>query len=123
LEEALEPLTGAEEAQLKSRLLELKSELDALLVATEADVQPVDLDTPIGRLSRMDAMQQQQMAQANRKQHQLRLAQIQSALAALAREEYGYCRKCEEPIGFPRLKARPETPFCRSCQGAIENKS
>jgi DnaK suppressor protein len=80
----------------------------------------VDLDEPIGRLSRMDAMQQQKMAQASRRATRMRLDQVGAALANLAAGEYGLCRVCEEPIGYKRLKARPETPRCLECQRKSE---
>ena len=82
----------------------------------------VDLDQPIGRLSRMDAMQQQKMAQAQMRRHKLRLQQVKQALSAYDEGEFGECRKCEEPVGYRRLKARPESPFCVECQGEIESR-
>jgi DnaK suppressor protein len=112
-----EELTGAQRHQLQQQLENLRAELEAMLIATREGVRPVDLEQPIGRLSRLDAMQQQQMAQASRSALEIRLRQVQ---VALHNEDYGICKECEEPIGFPRLKARPETPFCRSCQGQLE---
>jgi DnaK suppressor protein len=112
-----EALTRAERQYLQRQLENLRGELENALVATREGVRPVDVGQPIGRLSRLDAMQQQQMAQASRSFLEIRLQQVQ---AALRNEEYGICKECEEPIGFPRLKARPETPFCRSCQGRLE---
>ena len=70
----------------------------------------------MGRLSRMDAMQQQAMAKATRDKSKLRLAQCKRALSAFDRDEYELCRKCEEPIGYRRLAAKPEAPFCVTCQ-------
>ncbi len=60
------------------------------------------------------------MAKATEEKAKLRLAQVRVALAAHAEGEYGYCRRCEEPIGIRRLRSRPETPFCVECQGRRE---
>ncbi len=109
-------LTAEQLQDLHDRLVVLQNELACLLADSSASSQPVALDAPIGRLSRMDAMQQQAMAKANRAGHQQRLAQVESALQMLKQERYGECRRCEELIGYPRLKARPETPFCLDCQ-------
>jgi len=47
------------------------------------------------------------------------LEQIGSALEFIEEGTYGYCKMCEEPIGFRRLNARPSSPFCIAClQGA-----
>lgn len=114
---SIEDLTEAQRQQLQEELENQRVELEAMLVATRERVRPVDLEQPIGRLSRLDAMQQQKMAQASRSSLEIRLQQVQ---AALRNEEYGICKECEDPIGYPRLRARPETPFCRSCQGQLE---
>ena len=115
-------LTAAQVDELRADLSGLQSELAALLATSVESSRVVDLDQPIGRLSRMDALQQQAMAKANRAGSQRRLQLIESALQALTRGNYGECRRCEEPIGFPRLKARPESPFCLSCQGQMEEE-
>ena len=107
--------------ELKKSLLAEQARLEELLRISKEGARPVGLDEPIGRLTRMDAIQQQQMTKANRSAYERKLRQIQAALDAIEREEYGYCRSCEEPIGFRRLKARPETPFCLDCQDARES--
>ena len=55
-------------------------------------------------------------------QLQLRLRMIAKALAAFEEGEYGYCRRCDEPIALARLQAKPETPFCVQCQSKAENE-
>ena len=114
------PLTAAEQRELYDKLVETKAELKTLLADSSASSQTVDLDQPIGRLSRMDALQQQAMAKANRAGHQRRITLIDAALAAMKSGCYGECRRCEEPIGFSRLQVRPESPFCLDCQKESE---
>jgi RNA polymerase-binding transcription factor len=113
-------LTNDQIEKFRRKLLELQGELKALLATTRAETRPVDLGAPIGRLSRMDAMQQQSMAKANRRGHEIRLQQISAALAAIDSGNYGFCKSCEEPIGYARLTARPETPLCLECQSRRE---
>jgi DnaK suppressor protein len=111
--------------QLTSRrlaLLALEQELESLHEASAEGAAPVDLDQPIGRLSRMDAMQQQRMLQANRAAMQRRLQQVRAALRRLDEDEYGVCVTCGEGVGFPRLEAQPEAPFCIACQSARERR-
>lgn len=116
----MDELTAAQMQELQADLLRLRRELELLLSDSKESSRAVDLDQPIGRLSRMDALQQQAMAKANRAGHQRRIKLIEAALLTIRQERYGECRRCEEPIGYPRLKARPETPFCFACQGQIE---
>ena len=40
----------------------------------------------------------------------------------IEKERYGLCRRCGDPIGYPRLKARPESPYCLDCQDEVDRK-
>lgn len=113
-------LTESDVEILVEALTKLHADLGASLNAQEQISTPVDLETPIGRLSRMDAIQQQKMAEANVAKLHVRLKQVEQALANAHAGTYGECRKCDEPIAKKRLLARPETPFCLECQGEKE---
>ncbi len=115
----MEELTGEQLGGLEDKLEEVRVELEALLEQTRGQGKPVSLDQPIGRLSRMDAIQQQQMARAQLTRHRVRLQQVHAALARLADDDYGWCQRCEEPIGFKRLSAKPESPLCMVCLRAM----
>ncbi|MEA3464562.1 MAG: TraR/DksA C4-type zinc finger protein [Thermodesulfobacteriota bacterium] len=117
----VDELTDMQQNGLHQDLLTLRRELQKLLAQSAEQSKPVDLDKPIGRLSRMDEMQQQSMAQASRHATQQRLVQIGAAIGRIDRDEYGLCVACEEDIGFGRLKVRPEAPLCLACQSAREN--
>ncbi len=116
-------LTEQQQAELHQALLDLRTELQQLLENSSDGAQPVSLDEPIGRLSRMDAMQQQSMVQANRRTTQTRMTKIEAALRRHTNDKYGLCVSCEEDIGFARLNAQPEAHFCIDCQGNRETRS
>jgi len=116
-------LTEQQCAELQQALLSLRTELQQLLENSSDGAQPISLDEPIGRLSRMDAMQQQSMVQANRRTTQTRLTRIEAALRRHANDGYGCCVGCEEEIGYARLKAQPEAPFCIDCQSNKEARN
>jgi DnaK suppressor protein len=44
------------------------------------------------------------------------LVKIEAALARLDDGEIDECEECEEPIGYPRLQARPVTTLCIACK-------
>jgi len=113
-------LDDRQRQELLADLEALMQDLRALIESTRDGAQPVDLDQPIGRVSRMDAIQQQAMLAENRRAAQQRLAQADAALRRLEQDEYGVCLACGEEVGFARLKARPETPFCLACQSSRE---
>ena len=115
-----EELTEAQVHELTADLRALETELADTLERTTEEGKPVDLDEPIGRLSRMDAIAQREVSKAGRRQQTRELSDVRAALAAAASEEYGLCRSCDEPIGYRRLKARPHTPVCLRCQSERE---
>lgn len=113
-------LNAQQKKELRDELIKLHDELQKLLADSNDGAQPVSLDEPIGRLSRMDAMQQQSMVQANRRTAQTRLKRVETALRRYEQDEYGLCANCEEDISYARLKAHPEAPFCIDCQSSKE---
>ncbi len=107
--------------RLAVQLRELERDLPRAIERAGAGTATVELDQQsVGRLSRMDELQRQAMAKSGRRSLELRLQLVRSALSALAAGEYGVCRECEEAIGYQRLSARPETPFCLPCQSERE---
>lgn len=77
----------------------------------------VELDTSIGRLSRMDAMQGQQMALELRRRKEQHLMRLDSALARIQKGTYGSCGKCKKPINEERLEFQPDAVLCIQCAG------
>ncbi|MGH6761603.1 MAG: TraR/DksA family transcriptional regulator [Phyllobacterium sp.] len=77
---------------------------------------PVELDQQsVGRLSRMDAMQQQAMAQNLTRRRQQRKVALERALSRIRDQEFGYCVECSEPIAVRRLGIDPTFQTCVRC--------
>ncbi|PKL96873.1 MAG: molecular chaperone DnaK [Gammaproteobacteria bacterium HGW-Gammaproteobacteria-7] len=93
----------------------------ALEMAAANDSGTVILDqSSVGRLSRMDALQQQAMA-AGWKETLLReQRRLEAARVRLDEGAFGACCQCGEPIPRDRLEADLGTPFCADCQAEIE---
>ena len=69
----------------------------------------------VGRLSRMDALQQQAMAKATQARRSQQRQRILAALARLEEGEFGYCTDCGEHIPAKRLDLDPTVRICVSC--------
>jgi DnaK suppressor protein len=83
----------------------------------------VELDQArMGRLSRMDALQQQAMARAANGRSAVELQRIQAALVRIRKGDYGYCQECGEDIVEERLKVDPGALSCITCAGLAEKK-
>ncbi|MCK7611381.1 TraR/DksA family transcriptional regulator [Roseibium sp. CAU 1639] len=101
---------------IRDTLLALKAELEDLSEMSGEARATVQLDQQsVGRLSRMDALQGQAMAQASERQRRATIQRIDAALSRLDSGDYGYCVECGEEIGAKRLEVDPAAAFCISC--------
>ncbi len=116
-----ELLTNMQRAQLTTRLKEYCLELRNTLENGQAAGKTVELDqTRQGRLSRMDAMQGQAMAQAAtaRTRKQIKLAETR--LNQVNDSHFGCCDECGELIVFARLMSNPTACLCIQCAQTLE---
>jgi len=111
----------AQITQLRACLITQQQELTKSLLDADATTKPVTLDQQsVGRVSRIDAIQQQQMAIANQQQSSDILKGIELALRRMDDASYGDCLECGEPIAYARLQAQPSASLCIDCQSARE---
>ena len=115
-------LTQPQITHCKASLEQLKDNLRDQIEQSWQSTEVVNLDqTLIGRISRADAIQQQNVAISARNRATIRLRKVQLALNTINTSSYGYCRKCDEPIGYPRLEAQPEANLCIYCQDEADH--
>ena len=108
-------LTPAQKEELKKiireEILSLQSQIDTL----REKIRPIAPDCSLGRLTRLEAMGEKQVNETVFRENELRLTRLKNALQRVDREEFGLCIECDEPIGFGRLKIRPESVRCIDC--------
>ena len=110
--------TPAQLDEIHQDLLKLREQLLHLIEDETGATATVELDQSTqGRLSRMDAIQVQKMAEAQRRRAKQRLERVEGVLSSRddPDQEFGHCRVCDEPISYPRLKASPDAIFCVEC--------
>ena len=107
--------------QCRTVLQQLQQALEEEIADLEQAARPVQLDQQaFGRVSRGEALQQQEMAQANLMLCRNRLQDVRHALIRFSEDEYGYCEGCDETIPLARLLARPDSRLCINCQSKTE---
>ena len=110
-----------DQAQFKALLLTRRDELQALAQVRAEQSAVVELDqTTTGRLSRMDALQGQAMAQATSARAEQELRAIDVALIRVEQGEYGECLECGESIAVGRLRANLVATLCIACAAERE---
>jgi DnaK suppressor protein len=109
-------MTNAEQTEFANQLRKIISELMEIDAAASDNRAAVVLDqTSVGRLSRMDAMQQQAMANATSQRRQSQIAQAKAALQRIEENEFGYCLECGEEIANKRIIHNPSVATCITC--------
>ena len=94
----------------------MRCELEGLEESLKQSSATVVLDqNSVGRLSRMDAMQGQQMAMEAERRRKNSLLQIQAAITRIENDDYGYCEVCDEAIVLGRLSIDPAVTRCVRC--------
>ncbi len=116
-------MNSGNHASMSEKLLQLRAELEAVAATGDESAAVVELDqSKVGRLSRMDALQAQAMAQASTQRRELMLRNITAALGRIDRREFGYCQSCEEPINIKRLDFDPTVTLCIECASKSEQR-
>lgn len=93
----------------------LKTLVDADKIASTSRAT-VQLDQQsVGRLSRMDAMQQQAMANATHRRREQEIHRIKLAFRRIEDGEFGYCADCGDEIPTGRLELDPTVARCITC--------
>ena len=112
----MSPAPDIDLKSMKKHLLDRRKEL-AQVIESRAETQTeTELDQQrVGRLSRMDAMQQQAMEEETGRRRDQEIDRIASALQRIEEDDFGYCSVCDEPIAPKRLENDPATPLCIGC--------
>ena len=107
--------------KFQQQLIVLQAQLSAQYESGRPASDTVVLDqSKVGRLSRMDALQRQNMAQSTLRNVESRLRRVNRALAKVESGDFGYCDECGEVIELARLEVQPEAPCCFACQSQQE---
>ncbi len=106
-----------------SHLLTEKAEaLYAVSETSQAATQTVELDqSKVGRVSRVDALQAQEMSKATEARRIAELNQIKAAQQRIKNGEYGFCLECDELITNKRLAIDPAATLCIQCATRAES--
>jgi len=77
--------------------------------------KPVSPDDSIGRLSRMDAINNKSVAEAALHKAKEKLKKLEYVKTQIGTAGFGNCKQCSNPIPIGRIIIRPESLYCVSC--------
>jgi DnaK suppressor protein len=108
-------MTDVEREQLREIILKQIGKTKEKIVSMEATVQPIGPENAIGRVSRMDAINNKSVAEAALRQARIKLRSLENSLKSINEPSYGNCTRCGKEIEIKRLMLMPESNSCVRC--------
>jgi len=108
-------MTKAEKDQLRTlipqRIVNIKRDIEELVELTK----PIEPDCAIGRVSRMDAINNKSINDAALIKKRLQLEGLEASLNSLDDKSFGKCLVCGNEIQMGRILIMPESRKCMAC--------
>jgi DnaK suppressor protein len=101
--------------EIKQKILDEIAKTESLIAEYKEMSGPVAPDDAIGRISRMDAINNKSVTEASLRQAQVKLKNLQRVLSRMGTSDFGICIKCRRPIPMARILYRPESLYCVNC--------
>ena len=108
-------LTPAQKKELGSEVAQMISETEEELIQLGEYTKPISPDSSIGRISRMDAINNKSVTEAALRQAEEKLRNLNRVLEMYGTDDFGKCIKCKTLIPLGRILFRPESLHCVNC--------
>lgn len=108
-------MTEDEKLQLKDSINSKIIELGEELVLLQESIKPISPDSAYGRVSRMDAINNQVVAKASYNDKDTMIKRLKFVMTKIDEPEYGFCVRCQDEIPFGRVKSIPYSNLCIKC--------
>ncbi len=104
-----------EKEKIKQNILKEITKTENLITEYREMSKPVAPDDAIGRITRMDAINNKSVTEASLRQAEEKLRNLKRVLSKVGTQEFGICIKCGKPIPEARILYRPESLRCVNC--------
>lgn len=104
-----------EKDEAKQKILEAISKTEKLIMEYKELTKPIAPDVAIGRISRMDAINNKSVTEAALRQAEGKLHNLNRVLEMYGTDDFGKCIKCKSQIPLGRILFRPESLHCVNC--------
>ena len=94
--------------------IEIKKTKEQIAEYKEMSKQ-IEPDCAIGRVSRMDAINNKSITEAALRTSEEKLKSLNYVLTKINDTDFGNCARCGDPIPIKRIILRPQSVFCVHC--------
>lgn len=106
----------------KSEITKIKKKIESEIQKTEKSIidykeitKPIAPDDAIGRISRMDAINNKSVTEAALRKAEEKLKKLKYVQSQIGKEGFGTCAKCNIPIPIGRILLMPQSSYCVRC--------
>ncbi len=108
-------MTAEDRKVLKEKIEETIRQTEKEIAQLEEATQPIGPENAIGRVSRMDAINNKSVAEASLRSSKRKLNNLRLALNKIDSPDFGICSRCKKPISPARLMYMPQSSRCVNC--------
>lgn len=108
-------MTKAEKAQLKKNIIAKIALFKEQIIGLKELTKPIAPDCAIGRVSRMDAINNKSVNEAALRQKERQLKGLEVAINEIDSKKFGICISCGKAIPTGRILIMPESKKCVIC--------
>ena len=108
-------MTDEERLQFREKLISEKEKINAEIETLEDKTKPISPENSLGRISRMDAINNKGVAEFALREAQRRLNAVNSWLSRFETDSFGKCARCKNDIPIKRLMYMPHSLKCMHC--------
>ena len=108
-------MSSEKRRELKQKIEEAIEAQKVLIASLSETSKPVAPDNAIGRLSRMEALNDRAVSEASLHAARHKLSRLETALGKVDQPDFGLCVSCDQPIPPGRIVLMPEATRCVPC--------
>lgn len=108
-------MTDQEKTDVKAKILGEIEKTKKSIADYKELTKPISPENAIGRISRMDAINNKSVIEAALRQAESKLKNLQAVLENMEDQDFGLCQKCQKPIPIGRILLMPQSRFCVNC--------
>lgn len=108
-------MTEEDKNALREKIKEEIKKLKVDIARLEEATKPISPENSLGRVSRMDAINNKGVAEASLRSAKSKMSKLQIAVSKIELPGFGHCANCNQPIRPARLMFMPESTRCIRC--------
>lgn len=101
--------------EIKEKIVTEIEKTEKSIIEYKEITKPVAPDCAIGRVSRMDAINNKSVAEASLRQAEEKLKKLKYVLTQVNENDFGICARCKRPIPLGRILLMPQSRHCVNC--------